>query len=101
VAIAASASGSLFISGSSLSALTVTTNEATTGILYGATVTAGVQLKDCTIITAQDGTGTAKSIDAPSAQTVLIQGSLNQTHDIDTDVTIDGGNSYTNTAFTA
>jgi len=80
---------------------TVATNEATTGISYDSSVTGDVQLKDCTIITAQDGTGTAKSIDAPAAQTVYIQGTLSQTHDVDSDITLAGGASITNTNFTA
>lgn len=93
--------GSLIAKNCELVATTVTTNEATTGILYGTSATGDVQLKDCTIITAQDGTGTAKSIDAPSAQTVYIQGTLSQTHDVDSDITLTGGASITNTNFTA
>ena len=77
------------------------TNSQTIGIQYGTSVTGNVQLKNCTIITAEDGTGTAKSIDAPSAQTVYIQGSLNQTHDEDADITFEGGSTITNTNFTA
>lgn len=94
-------SGSLIAKNCEFVNTTVATNEATTGIFYGTGVTGTVQLKDCTIITAQDGTGTAKSIDAPSAQTVYIQGALNQTHNADSDVTYEGGLSHTNTNFTA
>lgn len=94
-------SGSFFGKNSELIATTVATNEATNGVSYSAPNTGTVQLKDCTIITAQDGTGTAKSIDAPAAQTVYIQGTLSQTHAVDADVTLAGGNSITNTNFTA
>lgn len=99
--IANSWSGQLIAKNCEIVATTVATNEATTGILYGTSVTGDVQLKDCTIITAQDGTGTAKSIDAPAAQTVYIQGTLSQTHDVDSDITLEGGASITNTNFTA
>lgn len=101
VDIANSWSGSLFASDCELTATTVATNEATKGINYGTGVTGDVQLKNCTIITAENGTGTAKSIDAPAAQTVYIQGSLNQTHDEDSDITFAGGSAITNTNFTA
>jgi len=94
-------SGSFFGKNSELIATTVATNEATNGVSYSAPNTGTVQLKDCTIITAQDGTGTAKSIDAPAAQTVYIQGTLSQTHDVDSDITLAGGASITNTNFTA
>lgn len=101
IEIANSWSGTLFASGCDFSATTVGTDEATTGIRYGTGVTGDVQLKDCTIITAQNGTGVAKSIDAPSAQTVYVQGSLNQTHAVDSDITIAGGSAITNANFTA
>jgi hypothetical protein len=94
-------SGSLIAKNCEFVNTTVATNEATTGILYGSSVTGSVQLKDCTIITAQDGTGVAKSIDAPAAQTVYNQGTLNQTHAEDSDVTISGGAVSTNTNYTA
>ena len=97
--IASNWSGKLFIDGVKIVATTVGTDEATTGITYGTGVTGKVTLKDVTIITAQDGTGTAKSIDAPSAQTVYVQGSLNQTHAIDADITLAGGDAITNAAF--
>jgi hypothetical protein len=92
-------SGKLFIDGVKLKATTVGTDEATTGITYGTGVTGKVTLKDCTIITAQDGSGTAKSIDAPSAQTVFIQGTLNQTHAADSNITFEGGAVVTNPNF--
>jgi len=77
-----------------------TTNGATKGINFGPGVTGIVQLKNCTIITAKNGSGTAKSIDAPSAQAVYVQGSLSQTHAVDSDITLAGGSAITNTAFT-
>jgi hypothetical protein len=83
-----------------LTATTVATNGATKGINYGTGVTGNVQLKNCTIITAKNGTGTAKSIDAPAAQAVYVQGSLNQTHAVDSDITLAGGAAITNTSFT-
>lgn len=99
--IATSWSGSLIAKNCDFVNTTVATNEATNGIEYGTSVTGDVQLKDCTIITAENGTGTAKSIDAPSAQTVYIQGTLNQTHVEDADITFAGGSTITNTNFTA
>jgi len=75
----------------------VNTTASSIGISYGATVTGDVQLKDCTIITGAGG----KSVDAPSAQTVYIQGSLSQTHAVDADITLTGGATYTNTNYTA
>lgn len=98
--IANSWSGSFIAKNCDFIATTVATNEATTGILYGTSVTGSVQLKDCTIITAEDGTGTAKSIDAPSAQTVYVHGDLNVTHDIDSDITLSGGDINIDTNFT-
>ena len=100
VDISNSWSGSLNLFDCDLTATTVATNGATIGIQYGTSVTGGVQLKNCTIITAANGTGTAKSIDAPAAQTVYVQGSLNQTHAVDSDITLAGGSAITNTAFT-
>jgi hypothetical protein len=94
-------SGSLKIFNSRLKATNAGTDGATIGIKYGTGVTGTVQLDGVTIETAQDGTGTAKSIDAPSAQTVLIGSPLKVTHDVDTDVTLDGGDLIINTGFTA
>ena len=45
--------------------------------------------------------GITKSIDAPSAQTVLIGSPLKVTHDVDADVTLTGGSSIINTNFKA
>lgn len=101
ISLSSSWSGSLFGDGLKLVNITVATDEATTGIAYGTSVTGKVNLKDCTIITAQDGTGTAKAIDAPSAQTVYIQGSLNITHAVDADITLAGGAAIANTNFTS
>ena len=101
VALGNAWSGSMNVVNSDLVATNAGTNGSTAGIAYSPGVTGNVQLKDCTIITAQNGTGVAKSIDAPSAQTVYIQGSLNQTHHTDTFVTYEGGLSHTNTNFTA
>jgi hypothetical protein len=75
----------------------VNTTASSKGISYGATVTGNIQLKNCTIITGAGGV----SIDAPSAQTVYIQGSLNQTHVANINATYEGGSSHTNTNFTA
>jgi len=100
VNLANSWSGTLNAVDLDLTATTVATNGATKGINYGTGVTGNVQLKNCTIITAKDGTGTGKSIDAPAAQTVYVQGSLNQTHAVDSDITLAGGSAITNTAFT-
>jgi len=100
VDIANNWSGTLNAVDLDLTATTVATNGATKGINYGTGVTGNVQLKNCTIITAKDGTGTGKSIDAPAAQTVYVQGSLNQTHAVDSDITLAGGSAITNTAFT-
>jgi len=93
-------SGTLNAVDCDLTATTVGGDGATIGINYGTGVTGNVQLKNCTIITAKNGSGTAKSIDAPSAQTVYVQGSLNQTHAVDSDITLAGGAAITNTAFT-
>jgi len=60
----------------------VNTTASSKGISYGATVTGNVQLKNCTIITGTSGV----SIDAPSAQTVYIQGILNVTHELNANV---------------
>jgi hypothetical protein len=92
-------SGSLKIFNSRLKATNAGTDGGTKGINYGTGVTGEVQLINCSIITAQNGTGTAKSIDAPSAQSVIIQGSLNQTHAEDSDITFVGGSAITNTNF--
>jgi hypothetical protein len=100
VDIANNWSGTLKAVGLDLTATTVATNGATKGINYGTDVTGIVQLKNCTIITAKNGSGTAKSIDAPAAQTVYVQGSLSQTHAVDSDITLAGGAAITNTAFT-
>jgi len=100
VDIANSWSGTLNAVDLDLTATTVATDGATKGINYGTGVTGSVQLKNCTIITAKNGSGTAKSIDAPSAQAVYVQGSLNQTHAVDSDITLAGGSAITNTAFT-
>ena len=100
VNLANSWSGTLNAVDLDLTATTVATNGATKGINYGTGVTGNVQLKNCTIITAKDGTGTGKSIDAPAAQTVYVQGSLNQTHAVDSDITLAGGSAIINTAFT-
>jgi len=100
VDISNSWSGTLNAVDLDLTATTVGTNGATKGINYGTGVTGIVQLKNCTIITAKNGTGTAKSIDAPAAQTVYVQGSLSQTHVVDSDITLAGGSPITNTAFT-
>jgi len=100
VDIANSWSGTLNAVDLDLTATTVATNGATKGINYGNSVTGNVQLKNCTIITAKNGSGTAKSIDAPAAQAVYVQGSLNQTHAVDSDITLAGGAAITNTSFT-
>jgi len=100
VDIANSWSGTLNAVDLDLTATTVATDGATKGINFGTGVTGNVQLKNCTIITAKNGSGTAKSIDAPSAQAVYVQGSLSQTHAIDADITLAGGSAITNTAFT-
>jgi len=100
VSISNNWSGTLNAVDLDLTATTVATNGATIGIQYGTSVTGSVQLKNCTIITAKNGSGTAKSIDAPSAQTVYVQGSLNQTHAVDADITLTGGATYTNTNYT-
>lgn len=99
VSIANNWSGKLFIDGVKLKATTVDTDEATTGITYGTGVTGKVTLKDVSLITAQNGSGTAKAIDAPSAQTVYVMGTLNTTHDVDADITLAGGAVVTNTNF--
>jgi hypothetical protein len=101
IGIANNWSGSLKIFNSRLKATNAGTDGATKGINYGTGVTGSVQLINCSIITAQNGSGTAKSIDAPSAQDVVIQGTLNQTHDKDSDITFVGGSAITNTNFEA
>jgi len=60
----------------------VNTTASSKGISYGATSDRNIQLKNCTIITGAGGV----SIDAPSAQTVYIQGVLNTTHALDADI---------------
>jgi len=76
----------------------VNTTASSKGISYGATVTGNVQLHNPRIITGAGGV----SIDAPSAQTVYIQGILNQTHAFDAaDITLSGGSAITNTGFKA
>jgi hypothetical protein len=92
-------SGKLIAKNCTFVATNAGTDGATKGINYGTGVTGEVQLINCSIITAQNGSGTAKSIDAPSAQDVIIQGSLNQTHDKDSDITFVGGSAITNTNF--
>lgn len=92
-------SGNLFIDGLTLRATTVDTNEATKGIVYGADVTGSVQLKDCSIITAQNGTGVAEAISAPSEQTVYIQGTLSVTHDVSLNISLSGGDIIINSNF--
>jgi hypothetical protein len=92
-------SGKLIAKNCTFVATNAGTDGATKGINYGTGVTGQVQLINCSIITAQNGTGTAKSIDAPSAQSVIIQGTLNQTHAEDSDITFVGGTAITNTNF--
>jgi hypothetical protein len=92
-------SGKLIAKNCTFVATNAGTDGATKGINYGTGVTGTVQLINCSIITAQNGSGTAKSIDAPSAQSVIIQGTLNQTHAEDSDITFVGGSAITNTNF--
>ncbi len=94
-------SGSLKIFNSRLKATNAGTDGGTIGIKYGTGVTGSVQLDGVLIETAEDGSGTAKSIDAPSAQDVLIGSPLKVTHDVDADVTLTGGSSIINTNFKA
>lgn len=84
-------SGSLKIFNSRLKATNAGTNGETIGIRYGTDVTGTVQLDGVIIETAQDGTGTAKSIDSSSEQTVKIVGSLSATHDVDENIILSGG----------
>lgn len=86
-----SASGSLKIFNSRLESTNAGTDGATIGIQYGTDVIGTVQLDGVIIETAQDGTGTAKSIDSPSEQTVTIIGSLSATHDVDENIILSGG----------
>ena len=78
---------------------TAGTDNATRGIVVGTDFTGDIQLKDLAIFTAQNGSGTAKSIDAENATDVFVQGTLNQTHAVDSDVTLIGGSAITNTGF--
>ncbi len=93
IALANNWSGSLDIGASCrFKAANVGTDGATTGIQYGTDVTGTVDIgTGCIIETAEDGTGTAKSIDAPSAQTVTLDGDSTATHAADGDITIAGG----------
>jgi len=99
VAVFPSATGSLRISNTSLIMTNVGTNGKNRGILF--TTSIPTQLKDVTIITAQDGSGVASSVDSSNAHTIYVQGSLNQTHAVDGDITVVGGSAITNTGFTA
>ena len=75
----------IIIDNTTLIAKNAGTDGATIGIsLFGDANS--TQLKNCTVITAQNGTGVAKCIDATSAQTVYIQGVLNTTHVFDANI---------------
>jgi len=101
VDIANSWSGSLKLVDCNLTATTVATNEATKGINYGTSVTGDVQLKNCTLITAQNGNGTARAIASPSAQTIYLQTPCASTHDAESTITPTGADLFINPNFTA
>ena len=65
------------------------------GINYGTGVTGTVILDNSTIETS------GVSIDAPAAQSVIVQGTLNVTQDVDSDITIVGGSKSVNTNYRA
>lgn len=90
IAVAFSGAGNLRIKGS-IKAVTGTSK----GINIAAGATGTIILDNCTI----ESSGV--SIDAADAQTVIVQGTLNVTQDVDADVTIVGGSKSVNTAYRA
>jgi hypothetical protein len=94
-------SGSLKMFNSRMKSTNVGTDGATIGIKYGTGVTGTVQLDGVLIETAQNGIGVAKSIDAPSAQNVLVGSPLKVTQDVDADVNLLTGDLLINTAYKA
>jgi hypothetical protein len=94
-------SGSLFLSDLSINLPNSVTDKRSIGIEYASGITGKTTLKNCTIVTSGGGTQTPKSINAADAQDVIIQGSLNQTHAEDSDITFVGGSAITNTNFEA
>ena len=101
VDLANSWSGTLKAVDLDLTATTVATDGATKGINFGTGVTGNVQLKNCTLITAQNGNGTAHAIASPSAQTIYLQTPCASTHDVESTITPEGADLFINPNFTA
>jgi hypothetical protein len=93
--------GSLIARNCTFVATNAGTDGATKGIDVQGTVTGEIQLKDCTFVTAFTGGGDAHSISSTNAIDVQVQGTLNQTHAPDSNVTLKGGASITDTNITA
>ena len=91
----------LLIINSALRATTVGTDGATKGINYGISSNANLQIANCVIELAQDGTGVAESIDSSAARNVYLQGQLSQTNAANANITFIGGSAITNAGFKA